>query len=301
MTKRYKISRACLIFWTLFIGIGAILGATMMFVDPLGTTTGLAGLLPGMQVLPFADTLFSNLIFPGISLLIVNGIPNIIAVYLLLCKRKSGIICGMIFGITLMLWIIIQFIIYPFNVMSTLYFLFGFLQMVTGITCLAGYEQSMFTFDSTQYKNVGTNQDKLVVFFSRTGYTRKLAYQIANEQGADLFEIKATEKITGDLGFWWCGRFGMHHWGMSIEDSNLDLSKYAEITLCSPVWVFGISSPVIEFCKKHSGQVKSVNYVLTHFMDAKFDNLARELDSLLNVKHESFRSFRCRYGKLKEK
>ncbi len=300
--NRYKISRRFLIFWTLFIGIGAVFGAIVMLCDPVGNTTGMAGLLPGMQVLPFADILFSNLVFPGIALLCVNGIPNIVASILLFQNRKSGVICGTIFGVTLMLWIIIQFIIYPFNVMSTLYFIFGFLQFVTGFICFAGFEQQKFVFEPDNYKNIGTSEGaQLVVYFSRTGYTRKIAYEIANEQGADLLEIKTTEKIDGNLGFWWCGRFGMHHWSMPLQSFYLEtLSKYSSITICSPVWVFGISAPIRGFCEYAKGKIKSVNYVFTHFMNARFSSLAKEMDELLGVKHTSFRSLRCRYGKFKE-
>ena len=120
---RYKIHKKILIFWTFFIGIGAIGGALTMFIDPLGTHSGMAGLLPGMQILPLANILYQNLIFPGIALLLVNGIPNIIAGILLIKNKKSGIILGTILGITLMMWICIQFVIYPMNFMSTIYFI----------------------------------------------------------------------------------------------------------------------------------------------------------------------------------
>ena len=42
----------------------------------------------------------------------------------------------------------------------------------------------------------------------------KNAYQVALEEKAKIYEIKTSEKIDGDLGFWWFGRFAMHKWGM---------------------------------------------------------------------------------------
>lgn len=109
MNKRYIISRRFLIFWTLFIGIGAVGGSLMMFIDPSGVTVGMDGLIPFFQVLPFADILFQNLLFSGVMLLIVNGLTNLISAVLLLKNKKIGICLGTTFGITLMLWIIIQF------------------------------------------------------------------------------------------------------------------------------------------------------------------------------------------------
>lgn len=58
--SRYKISKRVLIFWTLFIGFGAVAGALWMIIDPSGKSMGMDGLLPYFQVLPFAETLFSR-------------------------------------------------------------------------------------------------------------------------------------------------------------------------------------------------------------------------------------------------
>lgn len=131
-TKKIKITRSILIFWCLFIGLGAVAGAWGMLADPTGTAMGMDAMLPYFQVLPFAKSLFQNLTFPGIALLCINGIPNLVAAILLFAKKKSGIIFGGLFGITLMLWICIQFYIFPLNFMSTIYFIFGFMQAVTG-------------------------------------------------------------------------------------------------------------------------------------------------------------------------
>lgn len=300
MNKRYIISRRFLIFWTLFIGIGAVAGSLGMLVDPSGKAMGMDAMLPYFQVLPFADKLFQNFVFSGIMLLVVNGITNLISAGLLFAHKKSGIILGMIFGITLMLWIVIQFVIFPLNFMSTAYFIFGFLQFVTGYVCLVGYMQSQFKLDATSYTSIGKNKHKLVVFFSRTGYTKKLAYEIANEQCAEILEITTKEKIAGNLGFWWCGRFGMHKWGMPLNDVDIDFTQYDEVTICSPVWVFGLSAPIREFCKLNKGKIKNVNLVLTHFMNCKFKKISQEVDKLLDTQHKEFKSYRCRFGKLKK-
>ena len=300
MNKKYNILRKILIFWTLFVGIGALAGAIGMFCDPSGKAMGMDAMLPYFQVLPFADKLFQNLVFSGVMLLLVNGASNFVAAGLLFAKKKAGIILGMTFGITLMLWITIQFVIFPFNFMSTAFFIVGLLQFATGYACFVRFSQSQFSFDEKNYKNIGQDKTKIVVFFSRQGGTKKLAYEIANEQSAEILEIKTTERIDGDLGFWWCGRFGMHKWGMPLSPTNFDPSKYDEITICTPVWVFATCSPVREFCKSYRGKLSNVNYVSTHFMNIKFKRIAKELDTLLAANHKSYRSFRNRFGKTKE-
>lgn len=261
---------------------------------------GMDALLPYFQVLPFADVLFQNYVFSGIMLLLVNGVTNLIAAVLLFLKKKSGIILGSVFGITLMLWICIQFVIFPPNFMSTIYFIFGFLQAMKGYMAFVFYHQETFTINESDYPNIGTSHQTLVVYFSRMGYTKKIALEEANKLGADLYEIKAKERTEGTLGFWWCGRFGMHRWAMPIEPISIDLSSYERVMICAPIWVFSLSSPVRSFCQMAKGKIKDVGYILVHHTNGTYQNIAKEMDNLLGITHSSFRSVRCRIGKFKE-
>ena len=125
MSSRYAPTRKALLFWTLFIGVGAVGGALCMLLDPSGHTLGMDAMLPYFQVLPFADVLFQNFTFSGWALLIVNGLTNLTAALLLLRRKPLGDILGGVFGVTLMLWISIQFYLFPLNFMSTAYFVSG--------------------------------------------------------------------------------------------------------------------------------------------------------------------------------
>jgi hypothetical protein len=120
------------IFWSLFIGIGAFWGSAMMFIDPSGKIWGMDLLLPYMQKLPWSDIFFQNFIFPGIALLLANGITNLVSFILICINHRYAALSAMICGVILMLWIIVQFLVFPFNFMSTLYFVFGLLQVLTG-------------------------------------------------------------------------------------------------------------------------------------------------------------------------
>lgn len=127
-----KTIRKWAIFWTLFIGIGAIVGTAMFFIDPSGKRWGMDILLPAFQILPFADIFFRNFIFPGIALFLVNGVSNGIAFLLLLRKSRYGGIATMTCGIVLIIWIIIQLVILPFNIPSTLFLFIGVAETFTG-------------------------------------------------------------------------------------------------------------------------------------------------------------------------
>ena len=116
--SRYQTARRILIFWTLFIGIGAVGGALMMLLDPSGKAMGMDAMLPYFQVLPFAEVVFQDFTFSGWALL--------------LARKPAGTVLGGIFGVTLMLWICIQFYMFPLNFMSTIYFIFGICQAAAG-------------------------------------------------------------------------------------------------------------------------------------------------------------------------
>lgn len=296
---RSQIAGRWLLFWTLFIGIGAVAGASGMLLDPSGKAMGMDALLPYFQVLPLAEYLYQDYIFPGIALLIVNGLTNLTAAVLLLRKRKSGVVLGGVFGITLMLWICIQFVIFPLNFMSTIYFVFGFCQAVTGYMTWVFGKQEAFRVDCSDYPNIGTDSARLVVFFSRMEYVKKQAYEAANRTGARVYEIKAAERTEGTAGFWWCGRFAMHRWAMPIEPVALDLTAYDHVTICTPIWVFSLASPVREFCRQAAGKIKAVDYVLVHHTKGKYESVAEEMDRLLGVAHRSSVSVQCRMGAFK--
>ncbi len=296
---RYKRTKKILLFWCLFIGVGALLGGITMLIDPTGKLMKMDEMLPYFQVLPFSNILFQNFIFSGISLLIVNGFSNLTAAYLLIKNKESGIILGTIFGFTLMLWITIQFIIFPMNVLSTSYFIFGLMQLIIGYITYVFYTQEQFEFNINNYPNINKNNKILVVYFSRMGYTKKIAYDEANKIGAEIIELKAKEKTENTLGFWWCGRFGMHKWRMKIEDIGIKLDRYDRVIIVSPIWVFNICAPIREFCYKYAKDINNVEYIFTHFMKASFKNVADETDKIIGKKRKKLTSICVRFGKIK--
>ena len=298
--SRYAAARRWLLFWTLFIGIGAVAGAVGMLVDPSGRALGMDAMLPYFQVLPFAEVVFQNFTFSGWALLIVNGLTNLTAAALLLARKRAGAVLGGVFGVTLMLWICIQFYMFPLNFMSTIYFLFGLAQAATGWAACVFWKQEAFRFDPADYPHIGTNPRQLVVYFSRMGYGRRLAYERAERTGAAVYEIRAAERTEGTLGFWWCGRYGMHRWDMPIEPVTVDLAAYDHVTICAPIWVFHLAAPVRAFCRAAAGKIKEVDYILVHHQNSRYENAAAEMDALLGIQHTKLTSVRCREGIYKE-
>lgn len=299
--SRYRTARSILLFWTWFIGLGAVAGAAGMLLDPSGRAMGMDAMLPYFQVLLFADVLFQNFTFSGVALLIVNGLTNLTAAGLLLAKKRAGVVCGGIFGVTLMLWIGIQFYMFPCNFMSTSYFIFGLCQAATGYAAWVFARQESFCVDAADYPNIGRRPERLVVFFSRMGYVRKLAYEQANRTGAAVYEIRATERTAGTPGFWWCGRYGMHRWAMPIEPVDINLAAYEHVTICAPIWVFSLAAPVRSFCIQAAGKIREADYLLVHHTGGTYENAAREMDMRLGITHTGLRSVQCKMGRYRDR
>ena len=287
--KRLTIARRILIFWTLFIGVGAMFGGIFMVVSPSGDLMQMAPLLPYFQVLPFADILFQDFRFPGFMLILVNGISNLTAFAFLLFRKKTGYVLGTVFGFTLMAWITIQFVIFPPNFMSTLYFIFGFLQAADGFACLIFRKQTLFKEEPAP-SFPGSN-GVLVLYFSRMGYSRSIAFRLAEKEKAAVEELLTDEPISGTAGFWWCGRYGMHRWGMKIKPLRHDLSSFSKIIVVTPLWVFRMSSPVRTFMKENQAilKAKETTFVFNHFMPRLPKGAVQELRAYLPAaKVESF-------------
>ena len=84
---------------------------------------------------------------------------------------------------------------------------------------------------------------------------------------------------------------------MPIEDINIDIKLYKKIIIVSPIWVFSVFAPIRNFCHKYSKEINKVEYIFTHFMNVDFENVADEVDPILNKKREKFTSICVRLGK----
>ncbi len=292
-----KASKKLILFFTIFIGLGAIFGSTMFLLDPKnGLSMGFV--LPIMQKkMPFGEVFFQNLIFPGIMLLIVNGISNITAFILILKNKKIGYILGFVFGITLMLWIIIQFYLFYPEVyfIDILYFGFGLIQFCCGYVA---YKQFIFHFDENDYKLTKENKKSIVIYFSRTGYTKKLAYEMAESLNSDIIEIETLENIKGFFGFMWCGRFNLRIYPMKIKDINVDISLYDDVYLLTPIWILRMSAPIRMFVNENIDKLNRVHYYTVKFRKGKNKYAYDEAKLMFKDKMVEYHEYSSHFGEI---
>lgn len=124
-------------FLTLFIGIGAVGGAVMMWIDPTGVSWGGEPLLEMLRAkMPWPDVFFKNFVPSGFALLILNGITQIGTAVLLFKKHRFAQWAVLACGIILMLWIVVEWWAWGFNAISNLYFVLGLVEAVAAVVCL---------------------------------------------------------------------------------------------------------------------------------------------------------------------
>ena len=129
--------RKFLIVLTLFIAVGAVGGAIMMWIDPSGNGWGGAPMLDLLRAkMPWPDIFFKDFFPSGCVLLAVNGLPQFLAAFMLIKKHPFAYWVTLACGIILMLWIVLEWWVWGFNPISNIYFVFGLLELAAAVYCL---------------------------------------------------------------------------------------------------------------------------------------------------------------------
>ncbi len=84
----------------------------------------------------------------------------------------------------------------------------------------------------------------LVVFFSRSGRTRRVAEMIARQAGADLEAIAPRQGYGGFFGFFRAGSQAVRRRTPAINRLQKNVTAYDLVVLGTPIWAGHISSPL---------------------------------------------------------
>lgn len=128
---------------TLFIAVGAVGGAVMMWMDPSGVSWGGEPMLDLLRAkMPWPDVFFRDFIPSGYALLAVNGLPQILAALMLFKNYRLAYWAVLVCGILLILWIALEWWIWGFVALSNIFFVLGAVEVI----CAAiGIKKRIFT------------------------------------------------------------------------------------------------------------------------------------------------------------
>ena len=122
---------------TLFIAVGAVGGAVMMWMDPTGVSWGGEPMLDLLRSkMPWPGVLFKNFIPSGFALLAVNGLTQFLAALMLFKNHPWAYWAVLACGIILMLWIVLEWWIWGFVALSNIFFVLGLIEVIAAIVML---------------------------------------------------------------------------------------------------------------------------------------------------------------------
>ena len=105
------------------------------------------------------------------------------------------------------------------------------------------------------------NKKILVVYYSRTGNTRKVGKMISKILKADSEEIIDKKNRSGILGWIFGGRDAMMKKGTEIEYKK-DPSKYNLVVIGTPIWVATVTPAIRTYLE--SNKIKKVAFFCTY-------------------------------------
>ena len=100
----------------------------------------------------------------------------------------------------------------------------------------------------------------LIVYYSRTSTTKKLAEDIAGKVNGDIEEIHPKVNYQGKIGYARAGKDAMRENIIDIEPMNYNPQDYDVVYLGTPVWAGKASTPLISYIKQNEGKFSNVKF-----------------------------------------
>ena len=104
----------------------------------------------------------------------------------------------------------------------------------------------------------------LVIYYSRTGTTGKIARCIAEEIGCEHEAIVDTVSRNGVIGFMRSIGSVMRKNLTNIEEMDHDPPQYDLVIIGTPIWAGRVSAPVRTFIHQHKDSLKTAAFFATH-------------------------------------
>jgi flavodoxin len=122
----------------------------------------------------------------------------------------------------------------------------------------------------------------LVVFYSRTGNTRKVAEELVNALECDIEEIVDTKNRSGMLGYLKSGRDAGGGKLTVLKELINDPSQYDLLIIGTPLWAWHVSTPVRTYIHQNQGNFKNVAFFCTAGGN-KFEGAFNDMEELSGV------------------
>lgn len=103
----------------------------------------------------------------------------------------------------------------------------------------------------------------LIVYYSRTGTTRKVAAELAAISGWDLERVIDTRPREGLLGYLRAGLDALLERHTRLAPSRADPASYDFVVVGTPVWNGSVSTPIRTWLAEHAGRLPGLAFFAT--------------------------------------
>lgn len=119
----------------------------------------------------------------------------------------------------------------------------------------------------------------LVVYYSRSGHTAKIARELADALESDIEEIIDTKNRSGILGWLRSGRDAGNKSLTILKDPVNDPVEYDLLVIGTPIWGSHVSTPVRTYIHQNQAKFKEVAFFCTAGGD-KFSETLNDMREL---------------------
>lgn len=123
----------------------------------------------------------------------------------------------------------------------------------------------------------------LVIYYSRTGTTKKLAQMIGQRLRCDCEEIRSTDSFKGIFGYIKAGRQAISNTLPSLRSVKRDPAAYDIVVLGTPVHASRMAAPVRSFLSGNQGKLKKLAIFVTH-QASECESVVRGIEDLVGMK-----------------
>jgi flavodoxin len=119
----------------------------------------------------------------------------------------------------------------------------------------------------------------LVVYYSRTGNTRKVAEEIQNNLDCDIEEIIDTKNRSGLLNYITSGFQASRKKLTTLDNIKNDPAIYDLLIIGTPVWASNVSTPIRTYINQNQAKFNNVAFFCTAG-GSRFDGTFSEMTEL---------------------
>jgi hypothetical protein len=120
----------------------------------------------------------------------------------------------------------------------------------------------------------------LIVYYSRSGTTRKVAQFLATSIGCEIEEIIPLAGRAGAIGYWRSLVEATQKRPAAIAAPKIDPAVYDLVIIGTPVWGWSVSSPVRAYLMANSARFPAVAFICT-FGGAGAENAFAQMEAIV--------------------